>query len=321
MAVILSIIVPVFNVERYVDKCIKSLISQDIEHDMYEVILVDDGSSDNSGRICDNYAINHSFISVIHQQNQGLSAARNVGLRSAIGKYILFVDSDDFLQKNVLAGLIEIMEKDYLDILRFKFRRVREGYDITQGPTTQSKLYPKSIVFDGHSFLVNHLGIQCYACQFMIRREFLADNELFFKEGIIYEDTEWTPRIMEIAHRVSETDIMAYNYLEREGSITQDRSEKVVRGQLTLINLLKEQMALLDDKRWYKGMIAHTAVTIITHLGNSLFKQRNYYLKELNDMDIYPLSRYNASDSAKRKIALINLSPSVACWTIHIANI
>ena len=69
MAVILSIIVPVFNVERYVDKCIKSLISQDIEHDMYEVILVDDGSSDNSGRICDNYAINHSFISVIHQQD------------------------------------------------------------------------------------------------------------------------------------------------------------------------------------------------------------------------------------------------------------
>lgn len=321
MALILSIIVPVFNVERYLAKCLDSLLSQDIDQDSYEIILIDDGSTDSGGEICDRYASKHENIRVFHQKNQGLSVARNEGINKAEGKYVLFVDSDDFLQERVLGVLVRKMEEFELEILRFQYRRVREGdipyHDIGNLKDPVSEL----IVFDGHDFLFNRLGKECYACQFLINKGFLVQNGLFFRPGIIFEDTEWTPRVLEKAKRVSEIDVLVYNYLEREGSITKSRAEQVVHGQLKLISLLKEQMRFFEDKRWYEGMIAHTVVTIITQIGCNLFSLRNVYLMKLRNEKVYPLSFYNASQSANRKIRMINMSPRLACWTIHLANL
>lgn len=317
----LSIIVPVYNVERYLAKCLDSLLAQNINQDYYEIILIDDGSTDSGGDMCDEFATRNHNIKVVHQKNQGLSVARNVGLKIAQGKYVLFVDSDDFIQEGVLAALIREMEELELDILRFRIRRVRErdmAYAETQDYNYQSsKLY----VYNGHDFLINRLGNGCYACQFLINKVFLLQNELYFRSGIIFEDTEWTPRVLEKAKRVAETDVLVYNYLEREGSITQGRAERVVQGQMKLIPLLKGQMELVEDKRWYEGMIAHIVVTIITQIGNNLYSQRNKYLTRLSNENVYPLSLYSASKSATRKIRLINLSPRLACSAIHFANL
>ena len=321
MALMLSIIVPVFNVERYLAKCLDSLLSQDIDQDSYEIILIDDGSTDTGGEMCDGYASKFKNITVFHQKNQGLSVARNVGLGKAQGKYVLFVDSDDFLEKSILGALVKEMEELGLDILRFKYRRVREGDNLPHEIGAYQYPISQQIVFDGHDFLFNRLGKECYACQFLINKAFLIQHELFFRPGIIFEDTEWTPRVLEKAKRVSETDVLVYNYLEREGSITQGRAEQVVHGQLKLISLLKGQMLYLDDKRWYEGMIAHTVVTIITQIGCNLFSQRKVYLKELSNEKVYPLSYFNASNSAKRKIRVINLSPRLACWAIYLSNL
>lgn len=321
MALKLSIIVPVFNVERYLAKCLDSLLSQDMDQDSYEVILIDDGSSDTGGEICDGYASRYESITVFHQKNQGLSVARNVGLGKARGKYVLFVDSDDFLEENILGVLVEEMEELELDILRFKYRRVRQGENLPHEIGVYQHPISQQDVYDGHDFLFNRLGKGCYAWQFLLNKAFLIENELFFRPGIIFEDSEWTPRVLEKAKRVSETDILVYNYLEREGSITQSRAEQVVHGQLKLISLLKRQMLYLDDKRWYEGMIAHTVVTIITQIGCNLFSQRKVYLKELSNEKVYPLSYYNASNSAKRKIRIINLSPRLVCWAIHFSNL
>lgn len=320
MALILSVIVPVYNVDRYLERCLKSILNQDICSDSYEIILVDDGSTDKSGIICDTYASSESNVSVIHQANQGLSVARNVGLSVARGKYVLFVDSDDFLQQNVFRVLVASMEDSDLDILRFRHTRINEE-DQTVKKAFQQKQTPLiQDIYEGHIFLVQLLGYGCYAWQFMIRKDFLTENNLYFKPAIIFEDTEWTPRVLEKACRVSEIDLLVYYYLLRKGSITQDRSEKVVNGQMNLIGYLKDQAGQLEDKRWHEGMIAHIVVSIITTLGTRMYSVRMNYLSELKKKGVYPLSIYNAGKRARRKIKMINWCPGLACVIIHLAN-
>ena len=119
----LSFIVPVYNVAPYLRKCVDSLIAQD--YDDYEIILVDDGSTDECPQICDELAAAYENIRVIHQENAGLSAARNAGLKVAKGEYICFVDSDDYWEENVLGGLMEQVEREKLDVLRFDYQNVR----------------------------------------------------------------------------------------------------------------------------------------------------------------------------------------------------
>lgn len=320
MALILSVIVPVYNVDRYLERCLKSILNQDICKDSYEIILVDDGSTDKGGIICDAYASSESNVSVIHQANQGLSVARNVGMNHAHGKYVLFVDSDDFLQQNVFRALVATMEDSALDVLRFRHTRVCEGNQPATEEFRQEILPLSQGIYRGHDFLIHRLGNECYACQFMVRKDFLTGNNLYFKPGIIFEDTEWTPRVLEKADRVSEIELLVYYYLVRKGSITQGRSEKVVNGQMTLIGFLQDQAILLEDKRWQEGMIAHTVVSIITTLGTCMYSQRTEYLIELKKKKVYPLSFFNASRNARRKIRIINLSPGLACRIIHLLN-
>ena len=138
MGLKLSIIVPIYNVEQYLGKCIDSLLNQDLPHKDYEIILVDDGSPDGCPAICDDYAKTHSNVRVIHRQNGGLSAARNSGIEVAQGRYVQFVDSDDYLEPNVLKTLVEKMEDDNLDILRFNYQNVNEQYEVFE-PNKVSK--------------------------------------------------------------------------------------------------------------------------------------------------------------------------------------
>ena len=129
---LLSIIVPVYNVEKYLRKCVDSLLTQDLPPEEYEIILVDDGSTDQSGTICDEYAADHPIVKAMHQQNGGLSAARNSGVAVAQGRYVQFVDSDDYLEPNMLKTLVEKMETDQLDVLRFNYRNVNERYEVIE---------------------------------------------------------------------------------------------------------------------------------------------------------------------------------------------
>lgn len=120
----LSIIVPVYNVAELIKKCVDSLLCQDIPSEEYEILLINDGSTDNSLQIIENLARKHSNIKVYSKPNGGQSSARNWGLRHALGKYIWFVDSDDFIETNVLGKVLGKVEKDSLDVLCFSFEAV-----------------------------------------------------------------------------------------------------------------------------------------------------------------------------------------------------
>lgn len=319
----LSVIVPIYNVERYLCKCVDSLLSQDLLQEEYEIILVDDGSSDQSGMICDEYALNQANVRTVHQRNGGLSVARNNGIATAEGKYVQFVDSDDYLEPNVLKALVEIMEADQLDVLRFNYRNVNEQYEEIE-PNKDPKRWVSysSEVCDGLTFLNERLGPACYACQFMVKRELLSDCR--FKEGIYFEDTEWTPRMLRKAKRAVSTDLIAYNYLVREGSITQSVDEKkkrkVLDDKLTLIDALKEQMQAVEDKRWFEGMIAQTVISIVSYVSANYYHERKTVLKQLKTKGVFPLSTYQSNSTGLRKIHIMNISPELLCFFLHLKN-
>lgn len=323
--IILSIVVPIYNVERYLHKCVDSLLNQDIVN--YEIILVDDGSPDGCPQICDSYAAAHKNIRVVHRENGGLSAARNSGIEVAKGEYVMFIDSDDYIEPNVLGGLLAQIERDNLDVLRYNYQNVRlvnseEGrvnseYEVFD-PYRAAKRdvdYSDSVT-KGEAFLNNRLGPMCYAWAFVIRRELMHD--CMFKEGIYFEDTEWTPRMLLRAKRVASTEMVVYNYFWREGSITlpdnPQKREKVLRDKISLLRGFKEQQKLVKDPKWFEWMTSFTAMTILGMLAKMPSSERKPYLKELKSLQIFPLSlKREKVLSHKVKILMANFSPVLFC--------
>lgn len=317
----LSVVVPIYNVENYLRKCVDSLLNQDLACSDYEIILVDDGSTDGSGTIADEYAAAFGHIRAIHQANAGLSGARNTGIRTARGEYVQFVDSDDYLEPNVLGALLKKMESERLDVLRFNYQNVDEHYSVFE-PYKEHKPFVdyRDNVTDGPDFLMARLGYGCYAWQFMMRADALRG--CLFTEGIYFEDTDWTPRLLAGARRVTSVDTMVYNYLMREGSITQSVSDrkrrKLLDDKLFLVDALSKQMADKTDRRWYQGMVAATVVSLLGMVAADFYESRGGYLAQLRRKRVYPLSSFHASKRVRRKIRLINLSPTLFCWLAHV---
>ena len=318
---LLSIIVPIYKVEQYLRKCVDSLLDQDLGTDEYEIILVDDGSPDNCGIIADEYAAKFSNIRVIHQENGGLSAARNAGIVSAKGEYIQFVDSDDYLDSNVLGKLINRVQRDNLDVLRFNYQNVNEEYVVFE-PNKESRPYmdySKSIC-SGLEFLNERLGYACYAWQFISRTCLL--KECYFKDQILFEDAQWAPRMLRNASNVSSMPDICYNYLSRTGSITKaddiDKQQQLVESKISLIEDLQEQMVSCLDNRWYEGMISGTVISILGLLSGKIYKDRHIYLKHLKDLNVYPLVNYHLSKTGVCKAHFINFSPNLTCFLLHL---
>lgn len=318
----LSFIVPVYNVAPYLRMCVSSLLSQDIPQDQYEIILVEDGSTDSSPEACDEYDRMFENIHAIHQPNGGLSAARNTGIAAAKGAYICFVDSDDYWQHNVLAGLMAQIERDYLDVLRFKYQNVKEDGEVFNPYKRDHRLENdySDVPTDGVSFLNSRMNTQCYAVMFILRRDLLTG--CLFTPGIYFEDTDWTPRMLRNANRVASTDTIVYNYLVREGSISRavDRAkqQKVLDDKIRLIATLQQQAVDLRKSgrynRWYADMISDTVVSVIGILSGEFYEDREKYLESLRQLQLYPIKPRTL------KARLINLSPILAVALLHLKN-
>ena len=319
----LSIIVPVYKVEQYLRKCVDSLLDQDLPREEYEIILVDDGSPDGCPTMCDEYASSHANVRVVHRENGGLSAARNSGIEMAQGQYVQFLDSDDYLEPDVLKTLVDMMDADHLDILRFNYQNVNEKYEVFK-PNKVSKPFVdyRDEVCDGLAFLNERLGFGCYAWQFMLRRELLEN--CVFKEGIYFEDVEWTPRLLLKASRVTSTDLMVYNYLMRMGSITQSVDEKKKRklldDKMMIMDLMLELAKGVDDKRWFEGSIAQSVIGIIGSISKDFYGSRKPLIKQLKEKGVFPLSYYHCTSLAARKIRIANISPRLLCFMLHLSN-
>lgn len=340
----LSIIIPVYNVAPFLRECVESLIHQD--YCDYEIILIDDGSTDNSPQICDEYVkrvkseeLKDKSIKVLHQKNGGLSAARNAGLKVAKGEYVCFVDSDDYWEPNVLGGLMAQVERDRLDVLRFNYQNVRlvtdeRTYEVFQPYKRDHRLdndYSQTVT-DGVTFLNTRMNTQCYAVMFIIRRNLIMPNhqspmlnyqlstgDILFTPDIYFEDTDWTPRMLVRAKRVASTDKIVYNYLMREGSITKAvdcaKQKKVLDDKIRLVGEMKRQAADLREQgletEWFDRMIADTVISIIGILSMDFYNERKKYLQQLQKMSIYPIH------GTSFKVRLINFSPYLVVALLH----
>ena len=319
----LSVIVPIYGVAKYLCKCIDSLLSQDIMD--YEIILVDDGSPDDCPQICDEYVVQYpNIIKVIHQSNAGLSSARNAGLAIAQGDYIMYVDSDDYLQPNVLGALMEQVKRDQLDVLRFRYQNVRESGEVF-APYKDMTNYNdySSAPTNGLTFLNERMGSQCYAWQFILSRE-LALQELF-TPGIYFEDTDWTPRMLLRARRVASTELMVYNYLWREGSITLCQKDiakqrKQLQDKMGLLERLNRWGNQVSDRRWFDSMISSLVVNIVGMLAGPFYAERKTYIKQIKSLGILPITTDRIAPRAERKVRMINLSLRLAIELLHFKN-
>lgn len=321
----ISFIVPVYNVEPYLRKCLDSLLAQDYTD--YEIILVDDGSSDSCALICDDYAAKYKKIRVIHQMNGGLSAARNSGINVATGEYVCFVDSDDYWEPNVLSGLMAQIERDNLDVLRFKYQHVNDKYEVFNPHKRDHRLendYSESIT-DGPSFLNARLNTQCYAVMYIIKRGLLMDNACFFTEGVHFEDVDWLPRMMLKAKRVASTERVVYNYLIRQGSITQetndiDKRRRNVQDTFYIIERYNKLIEEYPKCHWLREMRSSMAFAILNTVTRFMYDQRRKYIHELRILNAFPLTMKCHSVSLRIKILLCNISPLLLTYILHIQN-
>ena len=258
-----------------------------------------------------------------------------------------FVDSDDYWEENVLGGLMEQVERGKLDVLRFNYQNVRlknEGvselesereYEVFEPNKAQKRdvNYSEEVI-DGETFLNERLGPMCYAVMFIIRRSLIYNDEMsradalneplslndacLFKEGIYFEDVEWTPRMLLRAKRVASTSLVVYNYLWRTGSITLPtypvKRKKVIDDKILLLRGFQEQKKMIKDSIWFDWMTSMTTVGILNMLASIPKKERIPYIKELKGLRIFPLlTKKEKMLSHRIKIYIANISPNLYC--------
>ena len=281
---LLSIIVPVYNVEQYINRCVDSLLDQGAFDD-YEIILVDDGSTDTSGDICDIYAKKHNRIRVIHKKNGGLSSARNVGINEARGEYLMFVDSDDYIKTDVLECLFQYVNNEQLDILIFNFAHIYGKYNIVNN---EAFLKDYQDVVTGSQYMADNLEagtMHMMACNKLYKRSLIVDNNVFFREGYVHEDEEWSPRLIIHADRVKQVDFIVYGYCIRSDSISSYENKRKAALDLfdnckellvfsssvaddTLRDQLENNIATLCLSAYYKGRLTDKSSEIISSIEN-----------------------------------------------------
>lgn len=261
--IILSIIVPVYNVEKYLSKCLESIINN--YNEKIEVILVNDGSKDNSGLICDKYVNNYEYISVIHKNNGGLSSARNCGINSAKGKYIWFVDSDDYIKERSIDKIIEYSKEDS-DVIISSYCEVYSNGKIINDNIEKDKNNLKA-----YEFFKSKGNISYAAYRFICKRKFLLENNIFFVEGIYHEDEEWSPRVLYKAKIFSVIPGTIYCYkADNEGSIMNTPNPKKIYDKIYIIDIMNKRVneEIKEDsgKEFFQFRMEHNLISALNEL-------------------------------------------------------
>lgn len=292
----ISVIVPAYNVEKYIERCLFSLIDQDIK-EKYEIIVINDGSTDNSLEMIEALAAKHDIIRVYSQKNGGLSAARNAGITRARGKYIAFVDSDDYVEMSYLSAMYRAAECSGADIVCCNFRSVKDGGGFGgmdgvfkhRGGVYEAKKLLNSLLLD--------ISMRNYAWNKLYRRGLFTENNIEFPVGKIYEDMRTIPRLFYHSRRIAVVSGVLYNYVQHEGSITGTMTPKKV---FSYIDAYGDIRRLLDEKQIYpkyapayifQGM--KNALIVIPMLADCKRRDPNMDLAKCCILAVRRLSKYS----------------------------
>lgn len=299
-----SIVIPVYKTKEYLDHCVESVISQTFRD--FEIILVDDGSPDCCGAMCDAWAAKDSRIVVVHQENGGLSAARNAGIRRATGEYIMFLDSDDWwADPCVLEDIALRLDKTNADVLSFNYRKVY--LNLIDRPYFAKQMgMPDSISADNslEYMVLNDLWISC-AWNKAIRREIMSEHSLEFVLGVTSEDVDWCMRLAVTADRFDYINNVVVMYRQHASSISHSLSPKKVEclcsNVQACVQLLEE--AKPEKAELLKPFVAYQYGMLLHNVANLPASQRSRTLmagvKEMKWL-------LNCSDNSK--VRLLRLS-------------
>lgn len=316
-----SIIVPVYNVENYINECIQSVLSQTMND--YEIILVDDGSLDECPAICDEWAKKESRIKVIHKKNGGISSARNEGIRQSKGRYLLFLDSDDYwVDANVLKKIDAYINRNDVDILCFGYQEY-----IEENRSMGKMLFDESNVFnipeDIEPLLCDAMKKGIYvssAWTKVISKEFIFKHDLFFEENTTSEDIDWSARILLQVQRVCFLPENLYIYRQRKNSIV--HTVKVENIQMLADNIKRCVDYGMDNpgntlSTIYWNYVSYQYCTFLIHACKSSNNEKVQMI--INDMRNYRwLLKYHWNQKVKMVYLLDLLGFKTMCKVMSV---
>ena len=226
-----SIILPIYNVDKYLSKCLDSILAQTYRD--LEIILIDDGSTDDSAKICDEYAKCDKRIVVKHQKNGGVSAARNAGLELATGEFATFIDPDDYVDENHIETLVEAQKRDNSDVVICAYNNIRLQNDLVSGTEALRRL------------LMLQRDLDILIWNKLYRASLFKNNKITYPVGRIHEDNLTTYKVLYFADKVTYIDANSYHYISRKGSITKEN--KLLTQLIERRNAAIEAIDFLKD--------------------------------------------------------------------------
>jgi len=290
----LSIIIPVYNVEKYIERCIRSCYDQQLLLKEYEIVVIDDGSLDGSVKIVQGLMDSYSNLKIISQKNKGLGGARNTGIINAKGHYILFLDADDYLLPNVLAKLLQTAISKELDIIDFAANGV--GEDGTVVYSIKHQNCPEPVT--GPEYFTK--GHHNSACVRLYRTEFLIEHQLLFKEKVYIEDVEFNFKAVFKAKRIMSTPLVVSNFVQTSGSITRNnnvaKNHKLIQDILQSVLLIDNysKQTITTNSIAYQGSRTKVNELVISLLKNLYSKSKSELLfsdtfMALRTAELYPI--------------------------------
>ena len=301
-----SIIIPVYNVEKYIDRCLKSIVNQSYKN--YEVIIVNDGTKDNSVEIINKYTKKYKSFKLYDKENGGLSDARNYGLNYATGDYLLFIDSDDYINKDLLKKINEVLSKNIYDIVKFKIDLVDEDGNLIRkedGFNTSKKITLKDILSQEFS---EPAWTYCY------NLEFWNKNNFKYTKGKIHEDFGLSPLVLLKANSIYYINYYGYNYVQRMGSIVNGAEKNIKRTNDMIYHFDYLKNSVIDDNT----ISQENKNIFLSYISNGVInkgilldgKDLKKYIKELKTRNVFNLLLSNTFVRKIKKI-LIRLNPYI----------
>ena len=294
---LISLIIPVYNAEKYLEETLNSVIGQHFAD--YEVILVDDGSTDKSGSLCEQFAEVHQNISVLHKKNGGQSSARNLGIRAAKGEFLAFLDSDDMLcDKDSFASLSKRMVGN-TDIILFRYYKYYSPGSISDCGISMSGLDGCDKTDVLHE-LVKRDAFFCSCWSKCVRRSLVIDNNLFFDENLTCEDMDWYFSVVEKAKNIVVIDKPFVYYRQRPNSVTASFKPESIDGFIYTVEKWEKIFQRIDDPR-----LKETLLSALAKLYCNLLISFSRHQKELQNQrqrifNLRHLLKYNLNPRTKK---------------------
>lgn len=292
---VVSVIVPVYNVELYIEECLDSIIKQNYKE--LQIIIVDDGSTDTSNQKVKPY-LSDTRVQFIEQANKGLSGARNTGLAAAVGKYVVFVDSDDYLELSTIEELVKLTEEKQTDLIRFNGRAFLDELNepIEQNNYDFSQRLQERKEYIQDRFEANRRTFASPVYLYMVKREVLVENALSFYEGILHEDELFTTQIFLNSNSMLYINAFYYNRRYRENSIMTNQSPERLQRTFDSYLIIYQELEKLYLKKEYskeqKKLIKRQMLSIYNGL-------REYESKVVNkNKEMTPMKTVTLKDKS-----------------------